>query len=123
MKYTLDTGALIGLERRDQRAVAFWRTALAHSIPLLAPTVAIAEWWRGRSDVREAILGAIVIEPLDDTLAKMAGEAMAKVRKSTLADSIVMASAARSGGVVLTSDFEDLERLRAHFPNVRVLEV
>ena len=53
----------------------------------------------------------------------MAGEAMARVKGSTLADSIVMASAARSGGVVLTSDFDDLERLRAHFPIVRVLEV
>jgi len=40
-----------------------------------------------------------------------------------LADSVVMASAARSGGVVLTSDFDVLERLRAHFPSVRVLEV
>jgi hypothetical protein len=29
VRYTLDTGALIGIERRDKRAVAFWRTALA----------------------------------------------------------------------------------------------
>ena len=123
MKYTLDTGALIGFERRSQRALGFWRTALAHGIPLLAPTVAIAEWWRGRSDAREAILGTLAIEPLDEPLARMAGEAMARVRNSTLADAIVMASAARSGGVVLTGDFEDLERLRSQFPNVRVLEV
>jgi hypothetical protein len=34
---------------------------------------------------------------------------------------IVMASAARRGDVVHTSDFEDLERLRAVFPTVRVL--
>ncbi|MCL2725640.1 MAG: hypothetical protein FWD69_14495 [Polyangiaceae bacterium] len=123
MRYTLDTGALIGIERRDQRSLAFWRTALAHGIPLHAPTVAIAEWWRARSDARETILGTLVIEPLDDVLAKMAGEALARVRGSTLADSIVMASAARSGGVVLTSDFEDLDRLRLHFRGVRVLEV
>jgi hypothetical protein len=48
---------------------------------------------------------------------------MARVKKSTLADSIVMASAARSGGIVLTSDFDDMDRLRAHFRGVRVLEV
>jgi hypothetical protein len=53
----------------------------------------------------------------------MAGEAMTHVKRSTLADSVVMAAAARSGSVVLTSDFEDLDRLRAHFPEVRVLEV
>lgn len=45
----------------------------------------------------------------------MAGEAMGRVRGSTLADSIVMSSAARAGGVVLTTDLDDLERLRAHF--------
>ena len=123
MRYTLDTGALIGIERRHQRAVAFWRTALANGIPLVAPTTAIAEWWRGRSDAREAILGTLIIEPLDLIVARLAGEAMARVRGSTLADSIVMSSAARSGGVVLTSDFDDLDRLRAHFPSVRVLEV
>lgn len=123
MRYTLDTGALIGIERRHQRAVAFWRTALANGIPLAAPTVAIAEWWRGRSDSREGILGTLHIEPLDIVVARMAGEAMAHVRGSSLADSIVMSSAARSGGVVLTSDFDDMQRLRAHFPSVRVLEV
>lgn len=123
MRYTLDTGALIGIERRHQRTVAFWRTALASGIPLVAPTAAIAEWWRGRSDAKEEILGTLTIEPLDTILAKMAGEAMARVKGSTLTDSIVMASAARSGGVVLTGDFDDLQRLRAHFPSVRVLEV
>jgi len=34
-----------------------------------------------------------------------------------------MASAARRGDVVLTSDFDDLERLRQRFPAVRVLGV
>ncbi len=123
MIYTLDTGALIGVERRDARAIAFWRTAIARGISLVAPSVAIAEWWRARSDWREQILGTIVVEPLDTVVAKMAGEAMASVRKSTLGDSVVMASAARSGGVVLTGDFDDMERLRAHFRSVRVLEV
>lgn len=123
MRYTLDTGALIGIERRHQRSVAFWRTALAVGIPLVAPTVALAEWWRGRSDAKEEILATLSVEPLDAVLAKMAGDAMARVKGSTLADSIVMASAARSGSVVLTSDFDDLDRLRAHFATVRVLEV
>jgi predicted nucleic acid-binding protein len=90
---------------------------------LVAPTVVVAEWWRGRTDSRDAILRAVTVEPLDGELAKSAGEAMAAVRGSTLADAIVMASAARAGGVVLTSDFDDLDRLRAYFPTVRVLEV
>ena len=90
---------------------------------MIVPTVVVAEWWRARSDVRDEILATMRVEPLDIDLAKAAGEAMARVRGSTMADSIVMASAARSGGVVLTGDFDDLDRLRAHFTSVRVLEV
>jgi hypothetical protein len=33
----------------------------------------------------------------------------------------VMASAARRGDVVYTSDIDDLQRLSAYFPSVRVL--
>lgn len=123
MRYTLDTGALIGMERRHLRALAFLRTAIASKTPLVAPTAAIAEWWRGRTDAREALLGLLIVEPFDTALAKVVGEAMGRVKDSTLADTIVMASAARSGGVVLTSDFDDLTRLQVHFPSVRVLEV
>jgi hypothetical protein len=42
---------------------------------------------------------------------------------ATTVDAIVMASAARRGDVVYTSDFGDLARLRAFFPSVRVLGV
>jgi predicted nuclease of predicted toxin-antitoxin system len=87
------------------------------------PAIAIAEWWRGRSGVRDALLLAVDVEPMTVELAKLAGEALAQVRSATLADAIVMASAARRSDVVLTSDFDDLERLRQRFPAVRVLRV
>lgn len=40
-------------------------------------------------------------------------------RRSTL----IFSPQRTSESVVLTSDFDDLDRLRAHFPTVRVLEV
>jgi hypothetical protein len=40
---------------------------------------------------------------------------------ATAVDAIVMASAASRGDVVYTGDLKDLERLRVHFPGVRVL--
>ncbi len=83
----------------------------------------IGEWWRGRSDVRDRILRGVRIELVGDDLAKLAGEALATVRGATIVDALVMASAARRGDVVYTSDFRDLERLRSYFPNVRVLSV
>ena len=53
----------------------------------------------------------------------LAGEAMAAVRGATTVDAIVMASAAQRGDAVFTSDVDDLERLRAFFPSVRVFHV
>ncbi len=120
---TLDSGALIALERRKQRALRLVDAALSASLVVTVPSAALSEWWRGRTDVRDLILRGVRVEPLDASLAKAAGEAMAAVVGATAIDAIVMASAARRGDVVLTSDFDDLERLRQYFPSARVLSV
>jgi len=120
---TFDTGMLIALERRKQRAWNVYREARNQKVPVTVPTVVIAEWWRGRNDAREHVKSALLIELLSEPLARVAGDAIAKVADATAVDAIVMASAASRGDVVYTSDFEDLERLRAFFPGVRVLPV
>jgi hypothetical protein len=68
-------------------------------------------------------LHSVTVEPLTIELAKIAGEALAASKGATLVDAVVMASAASRGDIVLTSDVDDLERLRKHFPSVRVLGV
>jgi predicted nucleic acid-binding protein len=118
---TFDTGALIGLERHAQRISHRYKTALADGVIVTVPSVVIAEWWHGRTDVRERILGGVRVEQTDTELMKRAGEAMAAVRGATIVDTIVMASAARRGDTVYTSDFEDLDRLAGFFKSVRVL--
>lgn len=120
---TFDTGALIALERRRQRMARVLAAAVADGLIVTVPAVVISEWWRGRTDVRDAVLRGVRVEPTDLELAQLAGEALAAVRGATTVDAIVMASAARRGDSVYTSDFEDLERLRAYFPTVRVLTV
>ena len=120
---TFDTGALIALERGRLRMRQIVELALARELPITVPADVVGEWWRGRTDVREAILEAVDVEPLTENLARVAGEALARVKRSTLVDAVVMASAATRGDVVFSSDVEDLERLRAHFPGVRVLGV
>lgn len=121
--FTLDTGALIALERRRQRMRSFLELAKRDKIPLVTPAVCVAEWWRGRSDLREGILAAVLVEHTDDVLVRLTGQALAIVASATLVDAMVMASAARRGGIVLTSDVQDLTRLQAAFPGVRVLAV
>jgi len=62
------------------------------------------------------LLEAVTIEPAGEELARAAGEALAAIAGATTIDALVMASAARRGGVVYTSDVTDLERLPGSLP-------
>ena len=122
-KYVLDTGALIAAERRKPRAVRFFDLADVGVARLFVPYPVLAEWWRGRTDVRDEILASIqVIATID--VAKAAGAALAHVTgvdaKLTI-DAIVMAAAALADAVVVTQDPHDFDRLGAYFPGVTVI--
>ena len=122
MNFTFDPGMLIALERRKRHAVEAFQTIVRRGSLPVVPAVVLAEWWRGRTDVREDILAAVIVENMPPALCRAAGEALRTVRGSTLVDAVVMASAAlRGGGVVYTSDVEDLARLQQHFPTVHVV--
>jgi predicted nucleic acid-binding protein len=122
--FTFDTGMLIGLERRKPRATEAFRHIVRRGFLPVVPAVVYVEWWRARSDIREEILAAVVVEDMPPSLCRAAGEALGAVRGASLADAVVMASAAlRGGGVVYTSDLDDLKRLQRHFPSVTVLSV
>jgi predicted nucleic acid-binding protein len=122
--FTFDTGMLVALERRKPRATTALRAIARRGLVPVVPAIVYVEWWRGRTDVREEILAMTIVEEMPATLCRAAGEALGAVKGSTLADAIVMASAAlRGGGVVYTSDVDDLTRLRRHFPTVRLLPV
>ena len=120
---TLDSGALIAFERRDRRVMVHLKEAELRALDLTVPTVVIAEVWRGglRSARVASLLEACVVEPLLEGTARLAGEAIAAVRNAGVVDAIVMSSAAQRGDRVLTSDFADLDRLRRHFPAVRLV--
>jgi len=121
---TFDTGALVAIERRRRPMLALMTDALDRGLRITVPTCVVGEWWRGQRGPAARILDAVVLEPLSVSLAKTAGEAMAIVRGATLVDAVVVASAALRGDVVLTSDVDDLERIRdAAFPAVRVRRV
>jgi predicted nucleic acid-binding protein len=120
--FTFDTGMLIALERRKRRATEAFRAIVRRGSLPVVPAVVLAEWWRGRSDVREELLAAVLLEDMPPSLCRAAGEALGAVRGSSLADAVVMASAAlRGGGVVYTSDVDDLIRLQGYFRSVLVL--
>ncbi|MFT3817873.1 MAG: PIN domain-containing protein [Rubrivivax sp.] len=122
---TLDAGAVIGFERDDRRVVAHLKAALLAGREVTVPAVVVAEAWRGgpRSARIARLLAGCVVESVGETLARAAGEAMAKVSKAGTIDALVMACAARRGDAVLTSDPDDLTALQLCFPKVRVIAI
>jgi predicted nucleic acid-binding protein len=120
---TYDTGMLIALERRKSRALAIHERLFERAIQITVPWVVVVEFWRARSERRDAILRSVDIEAASIDLAKRSGEALAAAAGATIVDVVVMASAAARGDVVYTSDYDDLAALQRRFPNVRLLAV
>ncbi len=120
---TFDTGMLVALDRRKQRAWQVYRRACERGVRITVPAPVLGEWWRGPTVLRETILRSVRVEPLNERGAKLAGEALGEVRNATTIDAFVMSVAALQGDIVYTSDLADMEKLRAFFPGVRVLSV
>ncbi len=120
---TFDTGALIALERRKERAMKVYAHARDRSLVVATPNVTVAEWWRGRTDRRDAVLRGLLVEPASDDVMKLAGVALGKVRGATTVDAIVAAFAVQRTGIVYTSDVADFEQLGAFFPALRVFAI
>lgn len=123
--YVFDAGALIAAERAKERMTRFLKLVRVGRARILIPLPVVSEWWRGRSDIRDDILGASrVVASLE--AAKAAGVALGRLRdvhaKLTI-DAIVMATAALADAIVVTGDPRDFERLSTHFPGVPVLSV
>jgi predicted nucleic acid-binding protein len=122
--FTFDTGMLIALERRKRRAIEVFQAIVRRGFLPVVPAIAYVEWWRGRTDIREEIIASVIVEDMAPMLCRAAGEALGAVRGASLADAIVMASAAlRGGGIVYTADVKDLTRLTRRFPTVLVLPI
>ena len=122
-RYVFDTGALISAERAKERAAKFLRLVHSGHARILIPFPVLAEWWRGRTDDRERILGASEVVA-SVPAAKAAGIALGRMRDVNArlsVDAIVMATAALADAVVVTGDPTDFEKLAAHFPRVVVL--
>lgn len=87
------------------------------------PNVTVAEWWRGRTDKREAVWRGLLVEPASDETVKLAGVALGKVRGATTIVAIVAAFAVERTGIVYTSDVDDFRALGAFFPALRVFGI
>jgi predicted nucleic acid-binding protein len=126
---TLDTGALIALERKQHSMVQVYTTAQRAGVRITVPAVVVAEWWRAGAGkrFRERLMASVVAEDLTRRLAELAGEALGSVvgsrpDKGTI-DGIVVTSAWLRGDTIYTSDVPDLEAIRSSvraFENVAI---
>lgn len=120
---SFDSGLLIRLDRGDQHAWAWLKRATERGEPPTVSSVAVAESWRdGRTQARLAsLLNACDVIPVDESLAKLAGEALAAVQGAGVADALIAAGAARAGATLVTEDHDDMRALAdGYFRGLRV---
>jgi predicted nucleic acid-binding protein len=129
----LDSEALSALGEPTSRRQTEVRAAL-HSAARLGrqvfvPAVVLAELYRGpfRNHMVDACLAretGLNVRDTDRKLAKLVGSALASAQlgSSHIVDAHLVATAAEvGGGVILTTDSQDLSRLAAAYPNVTVV--
>jgi predicted nucleic acid-binding protein len=124
---TLDTGALIQLEKRSRRTTEIISAAVEEGLPLRIPAAVVAEFWHGSHG--RGLSGLIEVATVPDTRihAQRAGEALRAIGKArrgpSVVDALVAALAHAHGDAVLTTDPDDLGALAVHFRGLRVLSL
>lgn len=121
---TLDTGALIAIERADRRMQALLDEAYTAGLPIDIPAAPLAQAWRsGSRQVRLARtlhLDNVTVPPLDEPNAKAAGILCGRRGTHDPIDASVVLNARRRDQTVITSDPDDLRHLDAI---VRIIEI
>jgi hypothetical protein len=121
---TLDTGALIALDRGDRQVALLLRRALERRIELVVPAGVVAQAWRsGRTQVRLArFLGSsrVQVEALEDGRARAAGQLCGATKTSDIVDASVVLCARNRAHTVVTSDAVDIRRLDAQLLTITV---
>jgi predicted nucleic acid-binding protein len=113
--YVYDAGALIALDRGQRAAWVRHLVAMDDARRVLVPSVVIGQVWRGgrRQHDLGRVLRSCEILPVDDTLARAAGELCGRANTSDVVDALVLATAQLVGpAVIWTSDPGDLDHLR-----------
>ncbi len=131
----LDSEALSALARPQGQRFAEVRAALEAARRLrrdvLVPAVVLAELYRGPSlnQVVDACLSretGLEVRETDRELARLVGSVLATAQADSrdLVDAHCVAAAVEAGGgVVMTGDRRDLERLAAPYPHVHVAPI
>jgi predicted nucleic acid-binding protein len=112
---TLDTGALIALDRGDKRMIALLHQALSQGRPFRVPSGVLGQAWRdGRIQIALARFlrsEEVEIIPLDEQLARSCGELCGATNTSDVIDASVVILARQRRDLIVTSDPHDIRHL------------
>ena len=121
---TLDTGALIALDRGEKRMIALLQQALAQGYVFRVPSGVLGQAWRdGRLQVTLARFlrsEEVEIVPLDAQLARSCGELCGATNTSDIVDASVVILAKAGRDPIITSDPHDLRRLDPAAPIIPI---
>ena len=121
---TLDTGALIALDRGDKRLIALLDRALQQRRTFRVPSGVVGQAWRdGRVQVtlaRFLRIGEVEITPLDEHFARACGELCGATGTADVIDASVVILARQHGDRIVTSDPHDLRRLDPTCPIIPI---
>ena len=124
---TLDTGALIQLEKRNRATWALLEAALGEGLPIRIPAAVVAEFWHGSHGRGVTALVEAATVPDIQKDAQRAGVALTRCgagrRGPSVVDALVAALAFAHGDTVLTTDPGDLRTLAQHLRGLKVIAV
>ena len=112
---TLDTGALIAIDRGDRRLQALLDEASAAGAGIAVPAGVVAQAWRG--SLRQArlarflALSTVTTVPLDEAEARATGALCGRTGTSDVVDASDVICARARGHAVVTGDPDDLAAL------------
>jgi predicted nucleic acid-binding protein len=111
--FVYDTGALLAIERSDQRFGQFHRRRVVDRRGrAFVPVVVLAQAWRGGPQpLLSRLLQDCEVVPDSEAVGRRAGVACARAGMSDVVDAIVVMTALVTDSTVVTSDPVDLERL------------
>ncbi len=113
--FTLDTGALTGVERGDERVRAILTRAASNGLEIAVPVGVLAQVWRdGRRQSRLAkflAAATVSVVDFDEGAARVCGVLLGRPGATDVIDASVVVCARERGHIVVTSDPDDLHRI------------
>lgn len=115
MALVLDTGALIALERRDERLLGLADELHGLRRTAVVPAGVVAQCWRAspRQHAIRRLLNSrsVTVEPMTEAMAFAIGGLLARSGTADVVDGHVALLARRLKAVILTSDPDDIAAL------------